>query len=38
MDTITAGNQPVNLTAETIIKQIDLPWDWIVQKHALGFL
>ncbi len=34
---IVAGTQPVGLTAETLIRHIDLPADWGEQRRALGF-
>ncbi len=32
-----AGTQPVDLTAQKLIKQIDLPLDWAEQRALLGF-
>jgi DNA invertase Pin-like site-specific DNA recombinase len=34
---ILAGAQPVDLTAQKLIKQIDLPLDWAEQRALLGF-
>jgi len=34
---ILAGTQPVDLTAQKLIKQIDLPLDWAEQRALLGF-
>jgi len=34
---ILAGTQPVDLTAQKIVKQIDLPLDWAEQRTLLGF-
>lgn len=34
---IIAGAQPVELTADTLIKRIELPADWSEQRHLLGF-
>lgn len=34
---IVTGNHPPELTAETLIKRIDLPLDWATQKALLGF-
>jgi len=34
---ILAGNHPVDLTAETLIKRTDLPLEWAEQKALLGF-
>jgi DNA invertase Pin-like site-specific DNA recombinase len=34
---ILAGTQPVDLTAQKLIKQIDLPLDWAEQRELLGF-
>ena len=33
---ILTGNQPVDLTAETLIKRIDLPLNWAKQQALLG--
>ncbi len=34
---IIAGTQPEELTADALIKRIDLPADWGEQRRALGF-
>jgi len=34
---IVTGNHPPDLTAEILIKRIDLPLDWAAQKTLLGF-
>ena len=34
---ILAGTQPVELTAEKLVKRTDLPLDWAQQKELLGF-
>jgi hypothetical protein len=34
---ILAGTQPVDLTAQKLIKRIDLPLDWVEQRTLLGF-
>ena len=34
---ILSGTQPVDLTAQKLIKQIDLPLDWAEQRALLGF-
>jgi len=34
---ILAGTQPVDLTAQKLIKRIDLPLDWAEQRALLGF-
>jgi len=34
---ILAGTQPIELTAQKLIKQIDLPLDWAEQRALLGF-
>jgi len=34
---ILAGTQPVDLTAEKLIKQVELPVDWAEQRTLLGF-
>jgi len=34
---ILDGTQPVDLTAQKVIKQIDLPLDWAEQRTLLGF-
>ncbi len=34
---ILAGTQPIDLTAQKLIKQIDLPLDWAEQRALLGF-
>lgn len=37
VEAILAGTQPVELTAETLTKRIDLPLSWAEQKALLGF-
>lgn len=37
VEAIFAGIQPPDLTAEKLVKRIDLPLDWAEQRHALGF-
>ncbi|MBV8938660.1 MAG: hypothetical protein JO089_02315 [Alphaproteobacteria bacterium] len=37
MVAIYQGQQPANLTSESLTKRIDLPLDWQEQKIALGF-
>jgi DNA invertase Pin-like site-specific DNA recombinase len=37
VEAILAGTQPVELTAETLIKRTDLPLDWGEQRVLLGF-
>lgn len=37
VESILAGTQPVDLTAETLIKRADLPLRWADQKALLGF-
>jgi len=37
VEAILAGNQPVDLTTEILIKRTDLPLDWSEQKTLLGF-
>jgi site-specific DNA recombinase len=37
VEAVLAGSQPANLTAETLIKRTDLPFDWAKQKLLLGF-
>ena len=37
VEAILAGGQPVELTAETLTKCIDLPLDWTEQKAMLSF-
>jgi hypothetical protein len=34
---ILAGRQPTELTADRLIKNIQVPMDWNEQKIALGF-
>jgi site-specific DNA recombinase len=36
VEQIAAGRQPVELTAETLIKRVVLPLDWAAQKRLLG--
>lgn len=35
-ESIVSGLQPISLTAETLIKQLDMPPNWKEQKHLLG--
>tara|TARA_R110002110_G_scaffold415092_1_gene647860 strand:+ start:1448 stop:1966 length:519 start_codon:yes stop_codon:yes gene_type:complete len=37
VETILAGRQPVDLTAEKLIKQVELPLEWAEQRRVLGF-
>ena len=37
VETILAGRQPVNLTAEKLIKQVELPLAWAEQRRVLEF-
>jgi hypothetical protein len=37
VSSILAGKQPVDLTANRLIKQIDLPPGWAEQRASLGF-
>lgn len=37
VESILAGRQPVDLTTEKLIKQIDLPLEWAEQRRVLGF-
>jgi len=37
IEAILAGTQPVSLTAEALLKRIDLPLDWTEQRRILGF-
>ena len=37
VETILAGTQPVELTAETLTRYSDLPLSWADQKRSLGF-
>jgi hypothetical protein len=37
VETILAGRQPVDLTAEKLIKQVELPLAWAEQRRVLGF-
>ena len=38
IETIIAGQQPVDLTTKRLVKHIDLPLDWAEQKRILGFI
>jgi DNA invertase Pin-like site-specific DNA recombinase len=38
VEAIVQGQQPVTLTADRLIKHIDLPIDWAEQRRVLGFL
>jgi len=35
---IIAGQQPADLSAEKLIRRIDLPLDWSKQRQLLGFI
>ena len=37
-ESIIAGQQPADLSAEKLIRRIDLPLDWDKQRKLLGFL
>jgi hypothetical protein len=37
-ENIIAGRQPADLSAEKLIRQIDLPMDWDQQRYLLGFI
>ena len=37
VEAIMAGKQPVHLTTQMLIRQIDIPLDWQEQRRALGF-
>lgn len=37
VESILAGRQPVDLTAEKLIKQVELPLEWAEQRRVLGF-
>ncbi|MBE0532630.1 MAG: hypothetical protein IH626_17540 [Rhodospirillales bacterium] len=37
VESILAGNQPVDLTAEVLLRRTDLPLAWTDQKALLGF-
>jgi hypothetical protein len=37
-ESIITGRQPADLTAERLIRRIDLPLDWDKQRYLLGFL
>jgi hypothetical protein len=37
VEAILAGNQPVDLTAETLLRRTDLPLAWADQRALLGF-
>lgn len=37
VDTIITGHHPVDLTAEKLVKHINLPLDWNEQRRVLGF-
>ncbi|MBF0561729.1 MAG: recombinase family protein [Alphaproteobacteria bacterium] len=38
VDAIVNGRQPVDVTAEALVKRIDLPLDWPEQQRVLGFV
>ena len=35
---ITTGRQPADLNTEKLLKQMDLPLDWVEQKRLLGLI
>ena len=37
VEAILTGTQPVDLTAEMLIKRVDLPLDWAEQRRVLRF-
>ena len=37
-ESIIGGHQPADLSAEKLIRRIDLPLDWAQQRHLLGFI
>ncbi len=37
VEAIIAGKQPVHLTTQMLIRQVDIPLDWKDQRRALGF-
>ena len=37
VESILSGCQPIDLSAEALIKRTDLPYDWDEQKALLGF-
>jgi hypothetical protein len=37
VEAIANGGQPVDVTAETLTRHLDLDLDWAAQKSALGF-
>ncbi len=37
-ESIITGRQPADLTAESLIRKIDLPLDWDKQRQLLGFI
>jgi hypothetical protein len=38
IESIVAGQQPADLSAEKLIRRIDLPLDWAKQRQLLGFV
>ena len=38
IESIVAGQQPADLSAEKLIRRIDLPLDWSKQRQLLGFV
>ena len=36
VEAIAADRQPAELTAQTLIKRVVLPFDWAAQKRMLG--
>lgn len=36
VEAIAAGRQPADLTAETLIRHVDLPFDWNDQRVLLN--
>jgi site-specific DNA recombinase len=37
VEAIMAGKQPVHITTQVLIRQMDIPLDWQDQRRALGF-
>lgn len=37
VEAILAGRQPVDLTAEKLVKRVELPLEWAEQRRVLGF-
>jgi site-specific DNA recombinase len=38
VEAIMAGQQPADLTAQKLIRNVDLPMDWVEQRRILGFI